>query len=298
MKARRVASILLIFVLLLAGCVPGNARSDGSPTPDAPFTLTALDVGQGDALLLRTGEVAILVDAGEPDAGVVRALRREGVQRLDLLIVTHAHLDHVGGAPAVLDAFAVAVVWMLPVPAEVPVAPEVAALLRAAARRDIPVRGPPEGAVVAVGDLVVEVLGPPSGRPYAATRSELNNASIVVRVSKAGIGSVILAGDAEREAQSDLLARHPERLRADVLVVPHHGSRTSDPDFLTATGAHTAVISVGTRNRHGHPAREILEVLEGAGMRVLRTDRGGTIRVAVGRAPVGAAARVGGAGPG
>jgi competence protein ComEC len=179
---------------------------------------------------------------------------------------------------------------MHPVAADVPAVAQQLDTLRAAERRGIPVRGPPAGAVVAVGELVLEVLGPPPGRPYAGTRSELNNTSIVLRASVMGVGSVLLAGDVEREAQADLLADHLERLRVDVLVVPHHGSRTSDPEFLAATGAHTAVISVGRGNRHGHPAREVLEVLGSAGMRVLRTDLEGTIRVAVGagsRQPVG-----------
>jgi competence protein ComEC len=277
--------ILLLVVLLaplLTACMPGGGRSDGVPSADAPFTLTALDVGQGDALLLRAPDATVLVDAGDPDADVVGLLRREGVDRLDLLVVTHAHLDHVGGAPAVLAALPVAVVWMHPAPDGVDVVAEHHATRREAERRGVPVRGPPPGAVVQIGALRLEVLGPPPGRPYAGTRSELNNASIVLRVSVTGAGSVLIAGDAEREAQADLLAHHRARLGADVLVVPHHGSRTSDPAFLTATGAHTAILSVGARNRHGHPHREVLDVLEGAGMRVLRTDRDGTVRIAVG----------------
>jgi len=273
------SAFVLILVLLLAGCVPGRAAPDGAPTVDAPFTLTALDVGQGDATLLRTQNVAVLVDAGDPDADVVRLLRGEGVERLDLLVVTHSHLDHVGGAPAVLDAMPVDVVWMHPVPAELSVVAEHHAVLRKAERRGIPVRAPPSGAVVALEDLMIEVLGPPAGRPYSWARSELNNGSIVLRASVAGAGSVLIAGDAEREAQGDLLANHRERLRVDVLVVPHHGSRTSDPEFLTATGASTAVISVGSGNRHGHPAQEILDVLEAAGMEVRRTDQEGAVRI-------------------
>jgi len=272
---------LLVLVLLLAGCVPGRAAPDGAPTVDAPFTLTALDVGQGDALLLRARGVTILVDTGEPGADVVRLLRREGIERLDLLVITHAHLDHVGGAPLVLDALPVDVVWMHPVPEGVDVVVQHTQTLEAAERRGIPIRAPPVGARVSVGDLRLEVFGPPAGRPYDWTRSELNNASIVLRASVAGAGSVLLAGDVEREAQADLLAAHRERLRVDVLVVPHHGSRTSDPEFLLATGARTAVLSVGRGNRHGHPHPEILATLESAGMRIHRTDRDGTVRIAL-----------------
>jgi competence protein ComEC len=276
-------ALLLILALLLAGCVPGAERGarDGAPTADAPFTLTALDVGQGDAVLLRAPQAAVLVDTGEPGADVVRLLRREGVDRLDLLVITHAHLDHVGGAPDVLATIPVDVVWMHPVPDGLEVVAEHLATVHEAERRGIPIRGPPAGAVVSIGALTLEVLGPPSGRPYDWTRSELNNASVVLRASVAGAGSVLLAGDAEREAQADLLAERRAWLRADVLLVPHHGSRTSDPEFLAATGAHTAVISVGRGNRHGHPHPEILDALERAGMRIHRTDRDGTVRIAV-----------------
>jgi competence protein ComEC len=221
----------------------------------------------------------VLVDTGDPDADVVRLLRREGVDRLDLLVVTHAHLDHVGGAPAVLAAMPVSVVWMHPVPDAHPVVAEQHAARREAELRGVPVRGPPEGASVALGGLVLEVLGPPPGRPYDWTRGELNNTSIVLRATVVGAGSVLLAGDAEREAQADLLANHRDRLRADVLVVPHHGSRTSDPEFLLATGASLAIVSVGRGNRHGHPAVEIVDALEAAGMDVRRTDRDGTVRI-------------------
>jgi competence protein ComEC len=279
-------ALLLLVVLLsslLVGCVPGGARSDGVRTPDAPFTLTALDVGQGDAFLLRAGDAHVLVDTGEPDAQVVQLLRSEDVEHLDLLVVTHAHLDHVGGAPDVLAALPVAVVWMHPVPGGTDVVPQYAATLDAVARRGIPVRAPPAGARVTVGPLLLEVLGPPPGRPYAATASELNNTSIVLRASVPGAGSVLLAGEAEREAQADLLAHVPQALAVDVLVVPHHGSRTSDPAFLVATGAHTAVLSVGTDNRHGHPHAETLDVLDAMGVRLPRTDRDGTVRIAVRR---------------
>ncbi len=273
--------LVVLLVPLLAGCVPGGARSDGVPTADAPFTLVALDVGQGDALLLRTFGATVLVDAGVPEADVVRLLRKERVSRLDLLVVTHAHRDHVGGAPDVLAAFPVDVVWMHEVSDDVAVVSEHAEVFGEAERRGIPVRGPPPGAVVQIGPLVLEVLGPPSGRPYRTTRNELNNMSIVLRASVAGVGSVLLAGDAEREAQQDLLARWGSRLSADVLVVPHHGSRTSDLDFLRAVDAHTAIISAGRDNRHGHPHDEVVVSLENAGTTIHRTDRDGTVRIPV-----------------
>jgi competence protein ComEC len=278
--------LAILLVPLLAGCVPGGTRSDGVPSADAPFTLTALDVGQGDALLLRTSQAVVLLDTGDPTADVVRLLAREGVSRIDLLVLTHPHVDHVGGALEVLRSLPVGSIWLRPLEPDAVIAPELAAALRLAHTTGIPVRAPPAGAQVRLGDIRLEVLGPPPGTPYTWTQSPTNNHSIVLRASVPGSGSVLLAGDAEREAQSDLLATFGGRLRSDVLVVPHHGSRTSAADFLTGVGAHTAVISVGRRNRHGHPHPTILAVLEQAGMRIRRTDEEGTVRL-----PIGPAAR-------
>jgi competence protein ComEC len=239
------------------------------------FTVTAIDVGQGDAFLVEAPGARVLIDAGEDDTAA-RWLREHGRSRLDLMVVTHGHLDHVGGAPEVLRRLEVDAVWYRPLPTELP---EASQLLHEAATRGVPVRDVAVGDRVRLGALDIEVLGPPPGRPYRYERSELNDSSIVVRLTYEG-RRALFAGDAEQAAQRDLLAR-PETLATELLAVPHHGGATSDPAFLLATGARVAVIGVGRDNRHGHPHPDVLAVLEELGAEVRRTDEHGTFRVAV-----------------
>ncbi|MCC5948966.1 MAG: ComEC/Rec2 family competence protein [Nitriliruptoraceae bacterium] len=249
--------------------------SMGSSLPAQGLTLTAIDVGQGDAFLLESPRARILVDAGE-DGTAARWLQRHGRRHLDLIVVTHPHLDHVGGVPDVLRSVEVGEVWAAPLPTSLPQAAEV---FTEAAAQDVTVTAPIAGDVAVVGDLLIEVLHPPPGRPYRFARSELNESSYVLRVHH-DAGRVLFPGDIEREAQADLLAA-PDRLTTDVLAVPHHGSATTDPAFLAAVGPRIGVISAGTDNRHGHPHPDILTALDGLGVDVRRTDLEGTVRIVV-----------------
>jgi competence protein ComEC len=273
----RLARRALVTSLVLVGAVLVPPLTGGSLPP--VLTVTAIDVGQGDAFLLEAPGARVLVDAGE-DGTAARWLREHGRRSLDLLVVSHGHLDHVGGAPPVLRRLDVGTVWYRPIPTELP---EVAELLAVAAERDVPVRDVAAGDRVTIGTLTLEVLGPPPGRPYRYERSELNETSLVLRAT-AGGRRVLLAGDAERAAQADLLGT-PTKLDVDLLAVPHHGAATTDPAFLRAARAAVAVISVGADNRHGHPHPDVLEVLEELGTEVRRTDLEGTLRIEV---PLGA----------
>ncbi len=146
----------------------------------------------------------------------------------------------------------------------------------------MPVRVPSYGEVRRVGDLTWQVIGPVSSAPGGARGEEgsvANNASLVLLVEVHGV-RLLLAGDMEPEAQQRLDASLPG-LRADVLKVPHHGSRYQDPDLLDGLGARLAVVSVGRDNDYGHPAGSTLALLRRAGMRVERTDQDGDVAVTV-----------------
>lgn len=279
-RAARICAVLTVLALVVAAVPRGLGA-----LPPRTLTVTAIDVGQGDAFLVESPAARILVDAGE-DGTAAQWLRDQGRRHLDLVIVTHPHLDHIGGVPAVLGAVRVGAVWLRPLPTELP-HPEV--VLSLADEQGIVVRDPVAGDRARIGDLDLEVLGPPPGRPYRASRSELNDTSIVVRITHRG-RRVLLAGDVEQPAQADLLAR-PELLRAEVLAVPHHGSSTTDPAFLAAVAPRIGLVSAGVDNRHGHPADETLAILDELGVEVRRTDLEGSIRVEV-PPPLGAAAHV------
>ncbi|MBW3577558.1 MAG: ComEC/Rec2 family competence protein [Actinobacteria bacterium] len=268
-RGRRLAAVVAaVAVVTLVPVV-------GLRAPPRTLLVTAIDVGQGDALLVEAPGARILVDGG-PDVRAARWLRGAGTRDLDLVVLTHPHADHADGLPAVLDQGRVGAVW---VPALDSDLPSVAGLLRRAARAAVPVVTPVAGQRTTIGPVRVEVLGPPQGRPYRAADSEPNETSLVLRITY-GARVALLTGDVERAAQADLL-RAPHLLRAGLLKVPHHGGATSEPAFLAAARAPLAVISVGRRNRYGHPRDEVLQVLADAGAVVRRTDRDGTLRVEV-----------------
>lgn len=264
------------------GAVLGLLRVVPPPAIDPPPPrVVALDVGQGDAVLVQGSRGTMLVDAGGAvpgrwDAGravVVPALRALGVERLDALVVTHADLDHRGGAAAVLDALPVGELWV-PHGFDPDLGSALARRARAHGAR-LCMRGadtPPQR----LGDLEIEVLWPP---PEVA--GPRNERSLVLRVAVAG-RSLLLTGDAGRATEAALLARGA-RIRSDVLKVGHHGSDGgSDPAFLAAVRAALALVPAPFPGRRGLPAAPALARLEAAGARVTWTGRDGAVLVGLG----------------
>ena len=225
----------------------------------------ALDVGQGDALLLlgEAGET-VLVDGGSDGVKVRAGLARFGVRAVDLLVLSHAHHDHYGGLSDVIGALPVGQMWYAPFPGQ----PDEYTKLVEAAEQVTRVTVPSLG-VHRIGSIWLEVLGP--ARRYAS----LNDQSIAIRATLGG-GTVLLSGDMERVSQAEL-----DPPRVDVLKVPHQGAATSDPAWLVGTGASVAVVSVGP-NRFGHPSEKLLATLRRAGMEVRRTDREGDVVIGLG----------------
>ena len=235
-------------------------------TPDWPSvaTLTVLDVGQGDAIVLRSPEGgALLVDTG-PDgapARVVGQLRRFGVRRLSAVLVTHDQTDHDGALPAVVESMPGAVVYA-------PQAADVATTLRARLGRAV--RPLAAGDQLRVGQWTVDVLWPPPSLP----KGPANDGALVVRATCPSF-AVLLGADAEGAVLRRLTIG-----RVDVLKVSHHGS--DDPDLaqvLSSIKPSLAVISVGAGNSFGHPTAGTLATLGRFGVDVRRTDRDGPVTV-------------------
>lgn len=242
--------------------------------PPTGWVMVACDVGQGDGLVLNAGPgTAVVVDAGPDPELIDRCLRRLGVHRVAVLVLTHFHADHVDGLPGVLRSRAVG---------EVDVTglrdPPSGAEQVGEQTKGIPVRVPAYGEVRRAGQVLWQVVGP-AGRPQPGRTegSAPNNASLVLLVQLRGL-RILLCGDVEPEAQRQLAASLPG-LRVDVLKVPHHGSRYQDEDLLGGLGARLAVVSVGKDNDYGHPSGHTLDMLRRAGMRVERTDLDGDVAV-------------------
>jgi competence protein ComEC len=239
-----------------------------------------LDVGQGDAILLRTPAGRwVLVDAGRAWAGgdagrsvVVPYVRKRGGD-LAAFILSHPHLDHVGGAATVLEALHPLAYWDA---AFAGGNAAYRATLDVSAREHIPWHRVHPGDSVALDGVTLSFLAPDSS--WTAALSDANEASSVVLV-RYGLVRFLLTGDAEQGEEQWLLS-NAASLRADVLKVGHHGSSTSSGDaFIRKVCPQVALISVGAINSYGHPSGDVIAALRRIGARVLRTDHEGTIVV-------------------
>lgn len=243
--------------------------------PPAGWLFVACSVGQGDALVVRAGpDSAMVVDAGPDPAAVDGCLRDLDVQAVPLVLLSHLHEDHIAGLAGVLRGRSVGELE-LGASRDPPGGWQDVA--ETARRFGVPVRTVAVGERWQVGELLVDVIGP--GREFHGSRSDPNNSSVVVRVTVAG-RTLLLTGDTEIEAQ-DALVRSGTELRADVLKVPHHGSRYQSPAFLRAVHPSVAIVSVGRDNDYGHPSTTVLHDLDQLGSRTLRTDLSGDVAIAV-----------------
>lgn len=277
MRPLAIAGLLAFIALVVVGQAVGGppGRSAPLPLPPDELELRVFDVGQGDAILLRFGDSALLVDAG-PDPKTARdvllpRLARLGVQRLDGLALTHADADHIGGAADILRALPVATVWMASSGQDHPLLSVIEAAARqGGARIDEPVHGQALGWHPAVS-VRVNIAAP-------SAASGDNNQSMVLHV-RYGDADLLLTGDIERAAERALVDGNGG-LEADVLKVAHHGAGTSSsPEFLAAVQPQVAVISAGLGNAFNHPRDEVLRRLRGVGAQVFRTDLAGDVVV-------------------
>lgn len=264
-RARAITVLIATLIPTVASVVVAH-RSVVRPT------LTVLDVGQGDSILIRTPDHAVLVDGGQRYAGVAALLLDRGVRELDAVVLTHVHPDHCGGLPDVMTHLRVRELWISPRRFEGECAERV---LEAASSELVPIHLVRDGDARTIGAIGVHALL----APRTFKRAAENNSSVVLRLRIAQ-RTVLLTGDIEREAESDLADRVGG---ADVIKIAHHGSRSSTTSpFLSAVSPHLALISCGRRNLFGHPHREVLDALQQRAVRILRTDLDGSIDVEFG----------------
>ena len=264
-RAGLAAAALALVVVILRGSAGGPA------TPRPGETVVAfLDIGQGDATLVRRDGTSVLFDTGPPDGRVTRRLREEGVRRLDALVITHAQADHEGAALPVVRDFRPRLIvdggagWPTPVQRALP-----AAAAQARAR----VVTAAAGDVLRIGPLVLRMLWPPAALADLPPEGDANHRALVTHL-RSGDFDLLLTADAESEAIGAL--RLPQ---AEALKVAHHGSDDAGlPAQLEQVRPRLAAIPVGRGNTYGHPTAATLAALR-AVPHVFRTDRDGTIRL-------------------
>ncbi|APR84013.1 DNA internalization-related competence protein ComEC/Rec2 [Minicystis rosea] len=273
---------------LLAGAALWGAFEIAAQRAGSPHDLlriSVLDVGQGDALLVDLPDgSAMLIDGGgmvgsPVDLGarviqpVLRARRRT---RLQAMVLSHPHPDHFGGLASTMPKISVGELWDSGQGEDQGAGPGYAALLSSARAKGVMIQRPADlcGKPRTAGGATIEVLSP---CPGYAPDAGANDNSLVLKLSY-GKRAALLVGDAEHEEERTLVARFGASLKADLLKVGHHGSRTSSsPPFLAAVRPSAAAISAGVRNRFGHPHPRTLAALEERRIEALRTDRGGAI---------------------
>ncbi len=260
---RRRPFLPLALALLLAGCV-----SVRKPQPQAPgeLSVTFLDVGQADAALIQTPEnETVLIDTGH-NGQTAALLRGQGVRRIDLLILTHAHADHTGGAATILKSIPVGEIWYTGLDYK----PRFRQTLARAARLETVSAGSGKR----FAKLALAVLHPES-RPR---RNSVNNRSLVIKATYES-ASYLFPGDCELECWEELFKFHRPELRADVLKAAHHGSENgTNSGVLINVRPKTFVISCGRGNDYGHPDTIVLKLVDKLGAQLLRTDTQGSIR--------------------
>ena len=279
-----VSGLMAVLALLALYFLETRGAAEPAPTPASGKALQEkaavyfLDVGQGDSILIRAGDYAMLIDAGVRGAGdaIEADLEALGVDALDAVVATHPHADHIGAMDQILEDYEVGTFYMPVLPDDqTPTTATYERMLDVLLEKQVPVERVTAGMEIpAPADMKFEVLSPRTSDAW----NEVNAYSAVLRFT-CGEVSFLLTGDAEVPAEA-LLVEENAPLSAAVLKCGHHGSASaSSMPFLRAVNPEIAVISCGADNGYGHPHDETLKNLAALGCTVLRTDTDGTVAV-------------------
>jgi competence protein ComEC len=256
--------LLLSFITIIS--IPGIANA--SSTNVSSLKIHYIDCGQGDSTLIQVGNENILIDSGNNDSKAYDYLKGRGITKLNIVIATHPHADHIGGMKKILENIEVGNFY----------APKVTtntqtftSMINSLKSQNIKIKVPQAGEQLQIGSAIITLLAPNSN-----TYEDLNNYSIVTKL-RYGNTSFIFQGDAEDISESEILAKQLD-ISADVIRIGHHGSASSTTsEYLNKVNPKYAIISVGENNDYGHPNTTTLDKLSQRNITTYRTDINGTI---------------------
>ncbi|MBF8984050.1 MBL fold metallo-hydrolase [Lutibacter sp. B2] len=243
---------------------------ENTPSPKGIVKVHYIDVGQGDCILVENNQHYMLIDAGNNDDSklVLDYLKKQGIKKLDVVVGTHPHEDHIGSLDAVINNFDIGKVYM---PKIINTTKTYRDVITAIKSKELRITPPKVGERFRIGDATASILAPNSEK-----YKDLNNYSIVIKLTY-GSTSYLFTGDAEGLSEKEMLGRGSD-LSADVLKVGHHGSHSSSIiEFLNRVNPKYAVISCEKNNDYKHPHKETMDKLEKRNIPVYRTDESGTI---------------------
>lgn len=278
--------IYLIVILILAVCSAFGLDSFDKVSEEEPFNITEssdtqsefqvhyIDVGQGDSTLIICGKNTMLIDAGENghETKIINYLRSQGVEKLDYIIVTHQHSDHIGGIPEVLEEFdADNIIMPRLTEAQTPTNSTYTAFLKALKATDAKIISSKVGATYTLGNAEFEILG-----PVTNDAEDINSMSVVTKLTY-GENTFLFTGDGESDEEKEIIGTGAD-LDCDVYKVGHHGSKTSScKSFLDEVTPEICIISCGAYNDYGHPHDVITKRLANYTDEVYRTDICGSV---------------------
>lgn len=270
-EIKKVMSFLLV-VFLLVGCQQNTGQA--TPIPQDALILHYIDVGQADATLIQGEGMNILIDCGnKADSQVmINYLKKQGVNKIDIAIGTHAHEDHIGGFPAVLKEFACDKFYLSSTTSNSRI---YESLLDILDRKNIETKVPSPNDVLSIGNVHIEFYGP------LKKYKDLNNSSIPLKITHKN-QSFLFTGDAETEVENELVSKYGKKLQSNIFQAAHHGSSTGNSqNFLKTIQQDTVIISSNIEDspQYGHPHIETLTLLKSLDIPIYRTDKQGNIIV-------------------
>lgn len=296
-----ICGLILCCTMLLTGCSQGGEQSSDTAANSkaeakGQLTISMLDIGQGDAVLIQTGAKNILIDTGDDkyyedgkkgkeNTQLLTELQKLKIDHIDTLVMTHAHADHIGKADKVIAQYGVKELVYNGIPSTSKYFINALKAAKANGTQQVKVKA---GDVLDFGNGVsFEIVSPSqslidedTAAIKAKKKVDVNNESVVGRLTF-GNFAMLFTGDAEGPVEKDMAASYGKKLKCQVLKAGHHGSKTSSTaEFLKLVQPESVVMSLGVNNQYGHPHEALLNRLQKQGVKnIYRTDANGTITI-------------------